>query len=755
MPPEILEKLLSKLDQVDPISKEDLLKAILGEKDTGLDISKEIKKVISNIDALAELEVERMFQKVDEKISNNISNLLTKLDQSIESESKKIFLNLQNIGTSLKAYNRLEKTLEQINQRFTIDIPKIEPVKIKAETFNKSPFQKSISLESKYQEFEISLSKNSIKDLKKIFDGKFEDSFKALGEITEKGDNKLNNRLLDLSKNIRGESGFLDLFGLATLGRMLKPIAAGLLSAATIFSLFAGSFGKVLTSTIDNAFGTNLQMYTRVFQKYIMPVQETDFFTKWSTRLLASKAFGAAVIDTVSPALSKIPLIGGTLGSLYRMVATTLTGKNVVKEGSKKGIEVAGKNVAQATANAAQAAKYSARKAELMRGVGFQRGLTEAQAIEKLAAEGVEATAPTLTKQAAKGGGLLAGILSKFGIKAGERFLTKIPFGVGALFGLGFGAKRIMDGDYVSGILQIASGIASIFPGIGTVISLGLDVLDIGLEVGAKEWKKSTNKFLWAQGLQNFPIFNFLRNVGYHLNSGRPWLAVIDIARLIPGMKSTVDMFETLLTQDVEKEIVAGKPPDFKQLGQMVRKNMWKVISPYIPEMWGMKKWFAEASGLTDEEIQENNSSSTPPVPPVPSAPPENQEASSIPQPRPQPRPTPRPTSKSTPKPISMWNAPQQNFSADENYNKINASMTLEDSSKDFKNYMASLNTAVFNLSNNFKDLSFTLKESSNASSIVNIDNSSQNSGGGYISSVRDEVDVFRRHAAFSLNNIN
>jgi hypothetical protein len=52
--------------------------------------------------------------------------------------------------------------------------------------------------------------------------------------------------------------------------------------------------------------------------------------------------------------------------------------------------------------------------------------------------------------------------------------LKKIP-GVGLIAGLGFGLSRLMKGDLAGAVGEIASGAASIIPGLGTAASLAID----------------------------------------------------------------------------------------------------------------------------------------------------------------------------------------------------------------------------------------------------------------------------------------
>lgn len=87
----------------------------------------------------------------------------------------------------------------------------------------------------------------------------------------------------------------------------------------------------------------------------------------------------------------------------------------------------------------------------------------------------------TLEKQGEKvGAGFLAKkfpLLFKFFGKS-LKVLKKLPFGLGALISFYFAYDRFNEGDMTGGCLELASGIASIFPGVGTAISIGLDMLN-------------------------------------------------------------------------------------------------------------------------------------------------------------------------------------------------------------------------------------------------------------------------------------
>jgi len=92
---------------------------------------------------------------------------------------------------------------------------------------------------------------------------------------------------------------------------------------------------------------------------------------------------------------------------------------------------------------------------------------------------------PNILKALTKGGG-------SFGLKS---LLKKIPV-VGLLVGIGMAIKRFTEGDWVGGGLEIASGIASLFPGIGTGASMAIDAASAGRDIykGRKKQEESEKK---------------------------------------------------------------------------------------------------------------------------------------------------------------------------------------------------------------------------------------------------------------------
>ena len=70
----------------------------------------------------------------------------------------------------------------------------------------------------------------------------------------------------------------------------------------------------------------------------------------------------------------------------------------------------------------------------------------------------------------------------KIGGKTGTTaLLKKIPV-IGLLVGAGMAIKRFTDGDVLGGLLELGSGVASLFPGVGTGVSIGTDLALLGLD---------------------------------------------------------------------------------------------------------------------------------------------------------------------------------------------------------------------------------------------------------------------------------
>ena len=173
------------------------------------------------------------------------------------------------------------------------------------------------------------------------------------------------------------------------------------------------------------------------------------------------------VLNKFAPALYKI--FGGTSRKEGQSVddwkhenAWANAGMSAVNHGVSAAGHLLGAKVAEEAA--AKGTTHAASTAA--------RGVTEAAEASGKAASSAGKIAGEVGEVAAKGAaktgmkGLLKGL--------GHSALKKIPV-VGALFGIYSGIERWNAGDYVGSFLEVASGVASIFPGVGTAISLGID----------------------------------------------------------------------------------------------------------------------------------------------------------------------------------------------------------------------------------------------------------------------------------------
>jgi hypothetical protein len=108
----------------------------------------------------------------------------------------------------------------------------------------------------------------------------------------------------------------------------------------------------------------------------------------------------------------------------------------------------------------------------------------------------------TLSKTVAKTGGKnIVKTAGKVAAKTvGTSLLKKIPI-IGALAGVGFAISRAAKGDYAGAALELASGAASIIPGIGTAASVAIDA---GL--AARDISQSRSRSAGTMEVDDFTI---------------------------------------------------------------------------------------------------------------------------------------------------------------------------------------------------------------------------------------------------------
>lgn len=173
--------------------------------------------------------------------------------------------------------------------------------------------------------------------------------------------------------------------------------------------------------------------------------------------------------------------VGGKVGKLLRPIANSkigtkvlsskvgqkfMTNTNVGKVLSGMGLGNTAENVGMKTAKES-VEKISKESTEAL----TKKATTEVT--ESIAKEGAEKVA---TKAAGK-------TAAKTGMKAvGKSLLKKIP-GVSLIAGLGFGLNKLLSGDGLGAMMEVASGLAGTIPGLGTIASTAIDAASAARDI--------------------------------------------------------------------------------------------------------------------------------------------------------------------------------------------------------------------------------------------------------------------------------
>lgn len=150
----------------------------------------------------------------------------------------------------------------------------------------------------------------------------------------------------------------------------------------------------------------------------------------------------------------------------------------------------------------------------------------------------------------------------------GKSALKKIPFLGLALSGW-MAWERWQKKDYVGSLLEIASGVASIFPGIGTAVSIGIDLINLGRDTGAfKNIGKTaakTGKDLISKMPENLimslpgigPVYGIIKAANLYSEGNKKGALVMigkSIASIVPGGASVVQLLIDMMgMKDITK----------------------------------------------------------------------------------------------------------------------------------------------------------------------------------------------------------
>ena len=221
-------------------------------------------------------------------------------------------------------------------------------------------------------------------------------------------------------------------------------------------------------------------------------------------------------------------------------------------------------------------------------------------------------------KLAGKGGAkALFGTIGKIFTKALTPLLKRIP-GIGSLISWGFAVSRFKSGDVVGGLIDVASGIATLVPGVGTGLSIGLDVLNAFLDMkkDPEEVKPAGSGFnigdffnkIKDKIMNNFPIKNLISmwDGAKKVLSGDVKGGLTDMAMAIPFIAPLADFFfgeKNEETGDREGGMQGKSFGDIlKIIGSTLKQKVGKTLLAVIPSAFGLKKRAAELLGISIDD---------------------------------------------------------------------------------------------------------------------------------------------------------
>ena len=217
---------------------------------------------------------------------------------------------------------------------------------------------------------------------------------------------------------------------------------------------------------------------------------------------------------------------------------------------------------------------------------------------------------------AGKGGAkALFGTIGKLFTKTLKPLLKRIP-GIGSLISWGFAVSRFKSGQLVRGLIDVASGLATLFPGIGTGIGIGLDVLNAFLDVkagGNDEVKPAKSGFKIGDFfskikdaiMNNFPIKNLMQFYGGvgKVITGNFGEGFTDMAYAIPFMKPLSEFIFGSANEAKDDE--TGKF-NFGKFFGVIKNKIFGAVLGMIPKKFlgiGIRKHVANFLGVNLSDV--------------------------------------------------------------------------------------------------------------------------------------------------------
>lgn len=215
------------------------------------------------------------------------------------------------------------------------------------------------------------------------------------------------------------------------------------------------------------------------------------------------------------------------------------------------------------------------------------------------------------------------GMFAKIGSK-----LKFLPL-IGTILTFGSAWSRFKNGETLKGIIDIASGIAGLFPGVGTVLSIGIGALNSFLDYQEEKggftstsamigsWAKSL--WEWAKNTSFVKTILNLTDGIKNLLSPSSIRKGLEMLNKVPyfgtfagGLLAVIDSFQTTTDANGNKTVKFS----FTELAKNLKKNIFKNMSALIPEGMGIRKWFAELLGVEynekDDSITQSSAQNVP-----------------------------------------------------------------------------------------------------------------------------------------------
>jgi hypothetical protein len=184
--------------------------------------------------------------------------------------------------------------------------------------------------------------------------------------------------------------------------------------------------------------------------------------------------------------------------------------------------------------------------------------------------------------------------------------LKKLPL-IGTVISWGFAYTRFRSGDTVGGIIDILSGIASIFPGVGTAIAIGLDVLNAFLDykAGGADGKASQKKtgmigdffgniWEWIKG-KAIGVFSWFIDLGDLVARARWGDVFLKLAGWVPGLDWMLGWLGTSTEEMVEEGNTMGQQyvDIITSFTNWVQTNIIDKITGFVGSVWDKIKTVA------------------------------------------------------------------------------------------------------------------------------------------------------------------